>query len=126
MLKSGFGAERLQCDDAHTLRNTLALLYVVAWKVLQLRDIARCLPDLPAEAVLEVDQRAVLEAHEQRPLSTARDVVRAIAHLGGFPRNPAAGEPGVRSLWDGLQRLEGAVLGWRLAHRSQPSSYEPG
>lgn len=124
VLKSAFGAERLQCDDAHTLKNTLALLYVTAWKVLHLRDVARCLPDLPAQEVVDPDELAVLEAHERRPLTTARAVVRALAHFGGFPRNPAAGEPGVRSLWDGLQRLEGAVAGWRLA-RSALATYEP-
>jgi hypothetical protein len=123
VLKSGFGAERLQCDDAHTLKNCLALLYVVSWKVLHLRDIARCVPETSAAEVVEADELAVLEANEGRALLTARDVVRAIAHLGGFPRNPSAGEPGVRSLWDGLQRLEGAVAGWRLAHSSQ--TYEP-
>ena len=115
VLKSGLGAERLQCDDAHTLKNSLALLYVVGWKVLHLRDVARCLPEAPAEDVMDADELAVLEAAEGAPLPNARTVIRALAHFGGFPRYPSAGEPGVRSIWDGLQRLEGAVAGWRLA-----------
>ncbi len=66
------------------------------------------------------EERAVLEAAEGRPLPTTRAVTRAIAYLGGFPRSPSAGEPGVRSLWAGLTRLEAIVVGWRLAtaHRS--------
>jgi hypothetical protein len=120
VLKSGLGAERLQCDDAHTLKNSLALLYVVAWKVLHLRDLARCLPNTPATEVMDPDELAVLEAAEGKPLPTARAAVRALAHFGGFPRYPTAGEPGVRSIWDGLQRLEGAVAGWRLARSGLP------
>jgi hypothetical protein len=125
VLKSGLGAERLQCDDAHTLKNSLALFYVVAWKVLHLRDFARCFPEAPAHEVMDTDERAVLEAAEGHPLPHARMVVRALAHFGGFPRYPSAGEPGVRSIWDGLQRLEGAVAGWRLAQMMRNQSYEP-
>jgi hypothetical protein len=116
VLKSGLRAERLQMDDAATLMNTLALLYVVAWRVLHVRDTARWLPDEPAATLVTPTEQAVLEAAERRPLPTARDVTRAIAHLAGFPRYPSAGEPGVRTLWDGLRRLEAAVFGWQLAH----------
>jgi hypothetical protein len=116
VLKSGLRAERLQMDDAPTLMNTLALLYLVAWRVLHVRDTARFLPEEPASMLVTATEQAVLEAAERRPLPTARAVTRAIAHLGGFPRYPSAGEPGVRTLWEGLQRLEAAVFGWQLAH----------
>jgi hypothetical protein len=120
VLKSGLKAERLQMDDAHTLKNTLALLYVVAWRVLYLRDTARFLPDTPAETLVDPTEQAVLAAVSGRPVRTARDVVQAIAHLAGFPRYPSAGPPGVRTLCEGLQRLEGAVLGWQLAQGREP------
>jgi hypothetical protein len=116
VLKSGLRAERLQMDDAHTLMNTLALLYVVAWRVLHLRDMARFLPEEPAAAVVTPTEHAVLQAAEGRSLETVREVARAIAYLAGFPRYPSAGEPGVRTLWEGLQRLEASAFGWRLAH----------
>lgn len=115
VLKSGLRAERLQMDDVETLKNTLALLYVVAWRVLHVRDMARFLPDEPAASVVSPTEHAVLEAAENRPLKTAREVAQAISHLAGFPRYPSAGSPGVRTLWQGLQRLEAAAFGWRLA-----------
>jgi hypothetical protein len=115
VLKSGLRAERLQVDDVHTLKNTLALLYVVAWRVLHVRNTARFLPEEPAAAVVSPSEHAVLEAAEGRPLKTAREVTQAIAYLAGFPRYPSAGPPGVRTLWEGLQRLEAAAFGWRLA-----------
>jgi len=120
VLKSGLRAERLQMDDVATLQNTLALLYVVAWRVLSTRDLARFVPDAPAAALVNPTELAVLEAAAGRPLPTTADVVQAIAGLAGFPRYPSAGPPGVRTLWEGLQRLEGAVLGWQLARARDP------
>ena len=123
VLKSGLQAEKLQMDDAHTLKNALALLYVVAWRVLYVRDTARFLPEAPAELLVDADEQAVLSAVLNKQVKTAADVVEALARLAGFPRYPSAGQPGVRSLWEGLRRLEGAVLGWRLAHNQL--TYEP-
>jgi hypothetical protein len=120
VLKSGMRAERLQMDDVETLKNTLALLYVVAWRVLYVRDIARFVPEAPAETLVNATEHAVLVAASGRALPTVADVVQAIAALAGFPRYPSAGPPGIRTLWDGLQRLEGAVLGWRLAQSHDP------
>lgn len=120
VLKSGLRAERLQMDDVETLQNTLALLYVVAWRVLYTRDLARFLPDAPAALLVDLTERAVLEAAAGRSLPTVADVVQAIAGLAGFPKYPSAGPPGVRTLWEGLQRLEGAVFGWQLARAHDP------
>jgi hypothetical protein len=117
VLKSGLRAEQLQFDDAHSLKNALATLYVVAWRVLYTRDTARFTPDAPAGQLVDPEELQVLEAIEDRPLPTARDVTRAIAHFGGFPRYKSAGEPGVRTICAGLQRLDGAVIGWRAARR---------
>jgi hypothetical protein len=115
VLKSGVQAERLRMDDVETLQNTLALLYVVAWRVLYVRDLARFVPEAPAATLVNATEHAVLVAAAGRALPTVADVVQAIAALAGFPRYPSAGPPGIRTLWAGLQRLEGAVLGWRLA-----------
>ena len=117
VLKSGLKAEQLQFDDAHSLKNALAVLYVVAWRVLFTRDTARFTPDAPADKLVDPEEMEVLEAIENRQLKTARDVTRAIAHFGGFPRYKSAGEPGVRTICAGFQRLEGAVIGFRAAKR---------
>ena len=114
-MKSGLGAEKLQMDDRHTLQNTLALLYVVAWRILQLRDMNRFLPDAAAETLMDETELKDLAAVTGAPVKTAAEVVRALAKLAGFPSYPSAGRPGVRTLWEGLRRLEGAVYGWKLA-----------
>jgi hypothetical protein len=117
VLKSGLRIERLQFDDAASLKHAVALCYVVAWRVLYTRDVARFAPEAPAEEVISAEERQVLEALAQQPLPTARAATRAVAHLAGFPRYPSAGEPGVKSLWEGFRRLEGMLLGWQLAQQ---------
>lgn len=52
---------------------------------------------------------------------TVRDVVRAIATLGGFIGRRGDGEPGVKTLWRGLTKLHALGLGWEL-HQALTSS----
>ena len=117
-LKSGLGVERLQMDDVHTLSNALAVYYLVAWRLLWLTHHARQTPDAAPTGLLPPLEQEVLEAVSGQPLRTCRAVVRAIAKLGGCAGNPAAGEPGVKSLWLGLRQLEALTAGWRLARQS--------
>jgi hypothetical protein len=120
VIKSGLSAERMQFDDAHSLQNALAALYVIAWRVLSTRDTARFFPEASAEQLVTCEEQQVLQSAEGKLLPTVRDVTRAIAHLGGFPRYRSAGEPGVRSLCAGFQRLEAILIGWRLAKQASP------
>jgi hypothetical protein len=117
-LKSGLRVERLQIDDATALRNALAVYGVVAWRLLWLTYLARVAPETPAAQLVDAAERTVLEQASGRPVATARQVVRAIARLGGFAGSPSEGEPGVKALWLGLRRLEAMVEGWRLAFRA--------
>ena len=45
---------------------------------------------------------------------TARDFVRGVAGLGGSPGRTGDGEPGVRTLRRGYQRLHDLLLGYQL------------
>ena len=106
---------RLQFDDATSLQHALSVCFVVAWRLLWLTHLARSDPEGGLEDLLTQDEVRVLEAATGAPVTTRREAIRAIARLAGFPGNPAAGEPGVKSLWLGLARLEAMVEGWRLA-----------
>jgi hypothetical protein len=119
-LKQGCTVERLQFDDAHTLKNALALYSIVAWRLLWLTYTARQQPQAPATEVLAPLEVRVLAEATQAPLTTAREAIRALAQLGGFPMNPSAKEPGVKVLWRGLRRLEAMVEGWLLALQASP------
>ena len=119
-LTQGGTVERLQVEEAHTLTKALAWYAMVAWRLLWLTSTARQQPQAPAtELVSPLDGR-VLEEATQAPVSTAREAIRALAQLGGFPTNPSAQEPGVTVLWRGLRRLEAMVEGWVLALQAGP------
>jgi transposase Tn5 family protein len=117
-LKSGLRVERLQLDDASSLQHALAVYGVVAWRLLWLTLLARVQPETPAAQLVAAAERTVLEQATGGPVATARQVVRAIARLGGFAGSPSEGEPGVKALWLGLRRLEAMVEGWRLAFQA--------
>jgi hypothetical protein len=119
-LKQGCTVERLQFEEAHTLKNALALYSIVAWRLLWLTYTARQQPRAPATELMSPLELRVLEEATQGAVSTAREAIRAIARLGGFPTNPAAKEPGVKVLWRGLRRLEAMGEGWVLALQAGP------
>jgi len=45
---------------------------------------------------------------------SVRDFVRGVAKLGGFLGRKRDGNPGVRTLWRGYQRLQDLILGFDL------------
>ena len=72
-------------------------------------------PDLAASALFtdEEWQGAYILAKKPIPLTvpTIREVIRQIAMLGGFLGRKGDGEPGVKTLWIGLQRVRDFVVG---------------
>ena len=101
----------------------MAVLAMVAVRILQLRTAVLAQPAAPAEQVasaaeIEVGRRFV---RQRRPTFTVRDFVRGVARLGGFLARKCAGEPGVRALWRGYQRLQDMLVGYQL-HESPPAA----
>ena len=45
---------------------------------------------------------------------TLREFVRGVAGLGGFLGRKGDGEPGVRTVWRGYQRLQDLLLGYQI------------
>lgn len=121
--KNGCSEEDRRFETAARMTACLALLSVVAVRVLQLRLAVEEQPEVPAEQVateveVEVVQRWLNRVGQRL---TVRDFVHAVARLGGFLGRKSDGEPGVRSLWRGYQRLQDMVVGYRL-HCSTPDS----
>ena len=115
VLKTGLGAERLQLEEATRLFAAIAVMSVVAVRLLHLKEWVRTVPEAPADAAgLTPLEHRLLLLHVKRPLPTVRDVTLALGRLGGHLNRTADGLPGWRTLWRGLQRLhamaEGAAL----------------
>lgn len=121
VLKEGCKVERMQFGNADRLAPAVALNAIVAWRVLHLSKYARLNPDLPALAVcspieLNVINGWLRKKEKNKPeVVTVRDFVRAVAMLGGFLGRKSDGEPGAKTLRQGLQRLHDLVAGYTLA-----------
>jgi hypothetical protein len=107
-LKSGAGVEQSQLAEAHRLEALIAVLAVVAVRLLHTKLLARAQPD-QTQAAQDFDPAALrlLEAKLGRPPDgwTNRNLVRALARLGGFLGRKSDGEPGWQTIWRGWHRL---------------------
>ncbi len=117
-LKTGMGVEKLQLETGAELIAAVALLSIVALRLLHLREVVRLIPDAPAAATglrqLELD---VLAAKTDRVLTTAQEVALALGHLGGHLNRKSDGLPGWITLWRVYVVLQSLVDGVRLAHK---------
>jgi hypothetical protein len=120
VLKTGLGAERLQLEQADRLFAAIALMSVVAVRLLDLKERVRAAPHAPAESS-GVDPLSItlLERHVGRRLETVQDVVLAIGRLGGHMGRKRDGLPGWKTLWLGLRQLDAMTHGARLALQLQ-------
>ena len=115
-LKTGLGADKLQLETGHRLFAAIGLMSVVATRMLALREDMRDRPDDPAEtsgfSTTELD---VLTQISKKPLNTVKDVVLAVARLGGHMNRKRDGLPGWQTIWAGLSLLDAYVVGFKLA-----------
>jgi len=117
-LKTGLGIEKLQLETGAALMAAVALLSVVALRLLQLRELTRLLPDAPAAASgLSELELQVLAAKTQCTLTTIRAVALALGRLGGHLNRKHDGLPGWITLWRGYVTLQTLVEGARLFHK---------
>ena len=119
VLKEACRVEALQLGTMQRIERALALYLVVGWRIARLMRLGRTLPDLDAALFFEPEewQAAYLLAKKPLPERPPRlnEVIRLIAHLGGFLGRKADGEPGVKTLWLGLQRVTDFAAGIKFA-----------
>jgi len=119
-LKTGLGAEDLQLETAHRLFAAIALMALVAVRLLALKEGARVQPLAPAkQSGLSCVELQVLAQVLKRELSTVEDVALAVGRLGGHMNRNSDGLPGWMTLWRGMNKLRGLVEGVRLAYSLQ-------
>jgi hypothetical protein len=110
VLKQGCQIERLRLETDHRLLNALALYLIIAWRIHTITMMGRAYPDMSCEIVFEPREWQTIYTmqYHQRPPDQPpplRDTVRALAQLGGFLARTGDGEPGIKALWQGYQRL---------------------
>ena len=110
--------EALQLASLARIERALALFMVVSWRIARLVRLGRTCPDLPASLMFEPDEVAAAYTLNKlsRPKAEPRlnEVIRLVARLGGFLARKGDGEPGVKTLWIGLQRVMDFAAGVRF------------
>lgn len=123
VLKNGCKVEALQLSTLERIERALALFLVVGWRIARLMRLGRTCPDLPAELLFEEGEwQAAFILNKRKPPKTPprlNEVVRLVAMLGGFLGRKGDGEPGVKTLWLGLQRVMDFAMGLQFAREIQ-------
>ncbi len=103
---------------ASRLFAAIALLSVVALRLLELREHLRQNPQRPApQCGLETLELEVLRLQSKRPLETVQDVALALGRLGGHLNRKGDGQPGWQALWRAMHHLQTLAEGVQLASR---------
>jgi Domain of unknown function (DUF4338)/Transposase DNA-binding/Transposase Tn5 dimerisation domain len=119
-LKSGCRIEERQLGAAERLESCLAVDMVVAWRIHHLAKLGREVPDVPCSVFFEEHEWKALVAYSTKDPSptdqppTLREAVRMTAQLGGFLGRKSDREPGTKTLWLGLQRLDDLAAMYRV------------
>jgi hypothetical protein len=107
-LKTGAKIEASQLETVDRIQGLLAVLVVVAVRLLNTKLLARTQPDQPVEPEsFGPEAIAILSARFGRPNGgwTYQTLLIAIARLGGFLARRGDGPPGWLTIWRGWQRL---------------------
>jgi hypothetical protein len=119
ILKSGCRAEDSKLRSAERLANLIAILCILAWRVLWLCMVHRASPELPAKLVFTDTEITLLERlvpmkDGLRKRTVGRFLIR-LARLGGYLDRTRDPPPGNMVLWRGMARLTDIHLGFTLA-----------
>jgi hypothetical protein len=119
-IKSGCKIEERQLGHADRIEACLAIDMVVAWRIFLLTKLGRETPDVPCTVFFEESEWKALNTYvTQDPTPpqrtpSLREAMHMVAGLGGFLGRKSDGEPGTKSLWIGLQRLDDLTAMWKV------------
>ncbi len=122
VLENGCRVEHRRLRSVQRLQRCLALYAIVAARLQRLTFLARQQPEASCLAVLSTAEWQTLYCYLHHTtllppqLPTLRQAMRWIAQLGGFLDRKGDGEPGIRTVWRGWQRLQDMVALWLLLH----------
>lgn len=123
VLKNGCLVEALQLGSIERIERALVLYMIVAWRIARLMRLGRSCPELDAQLMFEPDewQAAYILNRQKLPDKppTLNEVLRLVARLGGFLARKGDGEPGVKTIWLGMQRILDFAAGIKFSRELQ-------
>lgn len=110
VLKGGCQAEYLRLETVDRRDNALAVYLIVAWHIHNITMFARAEASIRCDRVFsDIEWKTILlmkdKKRAQGPPPSLYEVTRKLAQLGGFIGRKGDGEPGVKAIWIGYQRL---------------------
>ena len=112
VLKNGCCVEELQLGSIERIERALALYLVVAWRIAYLMRMGRTCPDLDANLFFDPDEiqaAYLLNKTLAPPAPRLNEVLRMIARVGGFLARKSDGEPGTKTIWEGLRDVRASA-----------------
>ena len=90
--------------------NCIAVYMIIAWRLHSISMLSRKIPDRPCtDAFSEKEWTILWRMRKKTPPPKAvpclRDITRMLAGLGGFLGRKGDGEPGVKTIWEGYDKL---------------------
>ena len=123
VLKNGCHVEALQLGSIEKIERDLVLYIIVAWRIARLMRLGRSFPDLDAQLMFKPDEWKAAYVLNRQKLPdtpyTLNEVARLVARLGGFLARKGDGEPGVKTIWLGMQRILDFAAGIRISRELQ-------
>lgn len=115
-LKSGCRIEHRRFENMDRISNCLAVMSIVAWRIMYLCYLGRACPDIDCEALFSPAEWKSVYTVLNKPFPPKGspkliELIRAIAQLGGFIDRRSS-FPGTQSLWNGLQRCHDLSMAW--------------
>ena len=110
VLKQGCQIEQLRLQTEQRRLNARALYLLMAWRIHLITMAGRAYPEVSCDVVFEPHEWQTISTmhdrcHPPQAPPVLRDIVRSLAQLGGFLARKGDGEPGIKSIWQGYQRL---------------------
>jgi hypothetical protein len=121
-LKSGVGIEESQLEKGFRIENLLAVLAIVAVRLVNTQWLARNKPDEPVEAEsFGAVALELLSAQYETPKEgwTNRTVLIAVAKIGGFLARKHDGMPGWQTIWRGWTKLMWMCQGLEILNQKE-------
>ena len=115
VLKTGCEIEERQLQTWERMEVLLSVYSVIAWKVLELRELARGEDSTAPEVLLSEAERAVLETKfPELSGQNGKSYAVHVAKLGGYLDRGSDPPPGWQTMWKGLQKLRMWAEGYEL------------
>jgi len=115
VLKTGCRIEERRLETWERMEVLLSVYSVIAWKVLELRELARGDIHRSPEALLSETERSILETKfPELTANEAQEYAIAVAKVGGYLDRGSDPPPGWETMWKGLKKLQTWAEGYEL------------